>query len=221
MSQLDVQSLPLPLPRRRGRPVGSDSAETRNQILRAARQVIIERGYHAATFQAISVAAGLSRPTLHYYFASREEIYGTLVADAASVMADCVAQARRSDTLLGQLSALVSAMHEADIRDRNQIAFLVSGLLEATRNPDLQADASAVLRDFLVSALTDATARGELSADSAVEPIADMLHALLWGVGFHAGFVGDGDMRLITKQLGRVLSHGLLSGVPRHAEPVD
>ena len=60
-----------------------------------------ERGYHAATFQAIAMAAGLSRPTLHYYFASREEIYGMLVADASGVIADCIGEAKRKDTFLG------------------------------------------------------------------------------------------------------------------------
>lgn len=158
MPQLDAQSLPPP--RRRGRPVGSDSAETRSAILRAARQVIIERGYHAATFQAIAVAAGLSRPSVHDYFSSREEIYGTLMADAACVMADCIGEAKRKDTLLDQLAALGAAMHEADIGDRHQIAFLVSARLEATRNPELLADTGAVLRDFLESLLTEAESGG-------------------------------------------------------------
>jgi AcrR family transcriptional regulator len=217
MPQFDGQSLPAR--RRRGRPVGSDSAETRNRILKAARQVIIERGYHAATFQAIAMAADLSRPTLHYYFASREEIYGKLVADAAGVMADCIGEAKRKDTLLAQLTALVAAMHEADFRDRSQSAFLVSARLEATRNPELEVGTGDPLRDFLESLLGDAQSRGELAADAVVTPIADMLHAMLWGVGFHAGFVAEqADMELITKQLSRLLSHGLLSDV---SEPVN
>jgi AcrR family transcriptional regulator len=33
---------------------------------RAAREVINERGYEAANFQAIASRAGLSRPTMHY-----------------------------------------------------------------------------------------------------------------------------------------------------------
>jgi AcrR family transcriptional regulator len=211
MPQLDGQSLPG---RRRGRPVGSDSAETRSRILNAARQVIIERGYHAATFQSIALAAGLSRPTLHYYFGSREEIYEALVADAAGVMSDCIGESRRKDTLLEQLTALLEAMHAADFRDRSQSAFLVSARLEATRNPDLKVGAGAVLHEFLESLLEDAKSRGELAAGTVVTPIADMLSAMLWGMGFHAGFVAEqAAMGLITKQLGRLLSHGLLGGV--------
>jgi AcrR family transcriptional regulator len=213
MPQLDGQSLPAVS--RRGRPVGSDSGETRNRILRSARKVINERGYHAATFQAIAVAANLSRPTLHYYFGSREEIYGALVAEAGGVLADCIGEAKGKNTLLEQLTALVVAMHEADLRDRSQVAFLVSACLESTRNPGLQVEACDVLRNFLRSSLGEAKSRGELSADAVVTPIADLLHAMLWGVGFHAGFVGSqADMRLITKQLMRLLSHGLLGPAP-------
>src|SRR5881628_2593393 len=107
--------------RRRGRPVNSDSVETRHRILRASRQVINERGYQAATFQAIAVAAGLSRPTLHYYFASREEIYQSLVVEAGALVAELAERAQRSGTLATQFTALVEAVREADARDRSQI----------------------------------------------------------------------------------------------------
>jgi AcrR family transcriptional regulator len=211
MPQLNGQSLPVGRRRRRGRPAGSDSAETRNRILRAARQVITERGYHAATFQAIAMAADLSRPTLHYYFDSREQIYGMLVAEAGDVMADCIDAARRKDTLIEQLTELVSGMLDVDGQNRSRLAFLVSARLESTRNPVLQVGTSGAVLNFLESLLGDAKSRGELAADESVTPIADMLHAMLWGVGLHAGFIDSrADLGLITKQLTRLLSHGLL-----------
>jgi AcrR family transcriptional regulator len=213
MPQLDGQTLPV-VRRRRGRPVGSDSAETRSRILSAARQVISERGYHAATFQAIAMAADLSRPTLHYYFDSREQIYGVLVEEAGHVMADCIDAARRKDTLIEQLTELIWGMLEVDSRDRSRLAFLVSARLESTRNPVLQVGTSGALLNFIESLLGDAKARGELAADMSVTPIADMLHAMLWGVGLHAGFIdSQADLGLITKQLTRLLSHGLLNVV--------
>jgi len=95
--------------RGRGRPIGADSAETRARILRAAREVINERGYEAANFQAIASRAGLSRPTMHYYFHTREEIYDCLIAEAYSIVADCIAQAKSQDTLLNKLSTFVTA----------------------------------------------------------------------------------------------------------------
>ena len=103
----------MPPGRGRGRPVGSDSAETRARILRAAREVINERGYEAANFQAIASRAGLSRPTMHYYFRTREEMYDCLIAEAYSIVSDCIAQAKREDTLLKQLATFVAATHRS------------------------------------------------------------------------------------------------------------
>ena len=218
MPQLDAKSLPVGR-RRRGRPTGSDSAETRNRILRVARQVISERGYHAATFQAIAAAADLSRPTLHYYFDSREQIYAMLVDEAGDVMAECIDAARRKDTLIEQLGTLVSGMLEVDRFDRSRLAFLVSARLESTRNPILELGASSALLSFLESLLSDAKSRGELAADTFVTPIADMLHAVLWGVGLHAGFIdSQAGLGSITKQLTELLSHGLLNAT---VEPTD
>jgi AcrR family transcriptional regulator len=209
MAQCDDR--PIMAARRRGRPVNSDSAETRSRILRASRQVINERGYQAATFQAIAVAAGLSRPTLHYYFDSREEIYQSLIAEASVVIADFIVEAQRPKTLVEQFSALVTAIHQADFRDRSEIAFLVSARLESTRNPELRAYAGDGFGDCLAMLVAAARARGELPEDAAVAPVVEMLHAMLLGVVFYAGFVDDAaDMHLITRQLDRMVSHGLL-----------
>ena len=62
--------------------MGADSAETRSRILRVTRDVINERGYEATNFQIIASRAGLSRPTMHYYFHNREAIYASMVEDA-------------------------------------------------------------------------------------------------------------------------------------------
>ena len=201
--------------RRRGRPVDSDSAETRIRILQAARQVIIERGYQAATFQAISLAAELSRPTLHYYFANREAIYSTLVTEASTLVTECIAKAKQHETLVAQLSALVAAINEAERRDRSTAAFLVSARLEANRNPELQYEGGAELRAFLTKLIADAGARGELLEGTDPEPVVDLVQSMLWGIGVYSGFVDDvADMDLITGQLIRLFSHGLLSHVP-------
>src|SRR3954465_2844330 len=101
--------------RGRGRPIGADSAETRARILRAAREVISERGLEAANFQAIASRAGLSRPTMHHYFHTREQIYDRLVAEAYSVVAECIAQAKREEGLLNQLSACVAAANRSGV----------------------------------------------------------------------------------------------------------
>ncbi|MEM9749805.1 MAG: TetR family transcriptional regulator C-terminal domain-containing protein [Pseudomonadota bacterium] len=46
-----------------------------NKILEAARDVIAEFGFHGATIDRVAEAAGMSKPNLHYYFRTKEDLY--------------------------------------------------------------------------------------------------------------------------------------------------
>jgi AcrR family transcriptional regulator len=194
--------------------VGADSAETRARILRAARDVINERGYEAANFQAIATRAGLSRPTMHYYFHTREEIYDCLVAEAHGIVADCIAQAKREETLLNQLSAFVAAAYRSGFTDRSMMQFTVTARLEPHRSPSLRENPGSVVsavHRFYTSTVDDAISRGEIPADVDAAAVVNMLLAMFLGMGFYAGFIVDhNDMAVIAKQLHRLMAHGLL-----------
>jgi AcrR family transcriptional regulator len=194
--------------------VGADSAETRARILRAAREVINERGYEAANFQAIASRAGLSRPTMHYYFHTREEIYDCLVAETYSIVADCIAQARCEDALLNQLSAFVAAAYRSGFADRSMMRFTITARLESHRAPSLRENPGPVVsavQAFYASMVEEAMARGEIPADTDADAVVNMLLAMFLGMGFFAGFIVDhNDMAVIAKQLHRLMAHGLL-----------
>jgi AcrR family transcriptional regulator len=200
--------------RGRGRPIGSDSAETRASILRAAREVINERGYEAATFQAIAQRAGFSRPTMHYYFHTKEQVYDSLQAEAYSIVSDCIAQAQRQDTLLKQLATFVAAAQRMDLGDGSMMRFVIASRLEHHRNPTLRgspapaADAVAAFYRWMVE---DAMRRGEIPAHTDAPAVVNMLFAMFWGMGFFAGFVHQPeDVAAIAKQLGKLFVRGLL-----------
>ena len=64
-------------PRRRpGRPPGHDPRrpERREHILAAACRAILERGFPSTRIADIAAAAGVSTGTVHYYFATRDEV---------------------------------------------------------------------------------------------------------------------------------------------------
>lgn len=206
--------------RRRGRPVGADSAETRSRILDAARHVITQHGYQAATFQAIAIEAGVTRPSVHHYFASREQIFHVLADEGrAAFTAQCVAAVQDHDTLRTQVAALMAVLCEAEQTHRPQVAFLVVARMERLRNTELNTWSDAGLDRLLKGIVRDAVDRGELPAGIAVEAVADMLQSLIWGLGFYAGFIDvAADMTPIHTLLDRALSHGLLAAArPRSA----
>ncbi|MCP9272484.1 TetR/AcrR family transcriptional regulator [Mycolicibacterium arenosum] len=206
--------MPYTATRGPGRPPAAKAAETRERIVRAAREVFSELGYDAATFQAIAVRADLTRPAINHYFASKRVLYRDVVEKTNEmVVAAGMEKAQGQTALLKRLSAFFSAAMQADSRDRSAAAFLVTSVLESQRHPELSRDEHNSLktsRAFVTWAVTDAIERGELTTDTDVPTLVEMLVAVMWGMGFYAGYVGGHDeLGTIVDTLERLLANKL------------
>jgi len=139
MSYGKILTMPHTASRGPGRPPAAKAAETRERILRAAREVFSELGYDAATFQAIAIRADLTRPAINHYFASKRLLYREVVEQTnALVVSTGMAKAQNQTSLLGRLSAFFSAAMQAESEDRSAAAFLVTSVLEGQRHPELR-----------------------------------------------------------------------------------
>ncbi|MCI4673886.1 TetR/AcrR family transcriptional regulator [Candidatus Mycolicibacterium alkanivorans] len=184
-----------------GRPPAAKAAETRERIMRAAREVFSELGYDAATFQAIAIRADLTRPAINHYFASKRLLYQEVMEQTNGMLIESAVQhSQRESALAGRMRAFLRAAVEAQGEDRSVAAFLATSVLESQRHPDLNQEDNESLtftRGFVTSAIKDAIEGGEIRPDVDVDAAAEMLMAVMWGLGFYAGFVGDQE-RLIT-----------------------
>ena len=180
-----------------GRPPAAKAAETRERIVQAAREVFSELGYDAATFQAIAIRADLTRPAINHYFASKRVLWREVVEQTnALIVSAGRARAQGETGLLARLSAFFTVAMQAESEDRSAAAFLVTSVLEAQRHPELSTDEHDSLRasrEFMAWAVDDAIKRGELATDTDINHLVEMLVAVMWGMGFYAGFVGDHD----------------------------
>ncbi|ANW68113.1 TetR family transcriptional regulator [Mycobacterium sp. djl-10] len=197
-----------------GRPPAAKAAETRERILQAARQVFSELGYDAATFQAIAIRADLTRPAINHYFASKRILYQELVEQTNKVVATAGAErAQEAGSLVERLVAFVEAAIKVDEKDRSAAAFLVTAVLESQRHPELNQaknDSLETSRQFVRWAVNESIGSGELRTDTDVQSLVEMLVAVLWGMGFYAGFVADQDgLERITDQLKLLLRQKL------------
>lgn len=213
-------TVPYTASRGPGRPPAAKAAETRERIIGAAREVFSELGYDAATFQAIAVRADLTRPAINHYFANKQVLWREVVAQTnALVVGAGLTRAQDESNLIARLSAFFSAAMQADSRDRSAAAFLVTSVLESQRHPELTSDEHDALknsRDFVAWAVNDAIARGELAADTDVHHLVEMLVAVLWGMGFYAGFVGDNDdLEAVVHKLELLMAAKLWSFPPQ------
>ena len=196
-----------------GRPPGTKSARTRERIIGAARDVFSAVGYDAATFEEIAARADLTRPAINHYFPNKSVLYREVVdMTHATVMQTSVARAEQETTLLAQIGVFMALVIQAD-PDRSAARFMVTAVLESHRHPDLcepEQDLVARTRAFITKSVKEALERGELDADTPVAGLVDMLLALLWGMGFYAGFAGSIDgLEAAAGQLHRLFGGNL------------
>jgi AcrR family transcriptional regulator len=158
---------------RRRRPGRPRRRTTHDAITRAARDLLAERGFQAATIEAIALRAGVGRNTIYRRWRSKEE----LIADALRELTTDFDQWAEEDLyslLLNWLRDFARAFSDP------LLGRLLAGVLgELQRNPvfaDVYADRVVrPRRQMLLGRLTQARDRGELRADVDVEHVADLL----------------------------------------------
>jgi AcrR family transcriptional regulator len=160
--------------RKRGRPPRTESADTRDRILAAARAEFSERGYEKTSVRGIAKAAGVDSALVHHYFGTKEQVF-----EAAVEVAFAPALIERDTVLDGPVE---------DIGER--MTHVIFGLWEnpVTRAPLLAIVRSAVNNEAaatvfrrLVSAQLLRRIAGELDAPDA-ELRAELAAAQLVGI---------------------------------------
>jgi len=68
----------------------------RRQLLDAAMEVFVARGYHAAAMDEIAERAGVSKPVLYQHFPGKQELYLALLDESVGRLVEAVAAAVRS-----------------------------------------------------------------------------------------------------------------------------
>ena len=68
--------------KRRGRPPRTESADTRDRILAAAREEFSERGYEKTSVRGIAKAAGVDSALVHHYFGTKEQVFEVAISVA-------------------------------------------------------------------------------------------------------------------------------------------
>lgn len=187
---------------------------TRTRILHSARLVFSEVGYDATTFHEIATRAGVTRQAVNYYFDSKPLLFREVVESTTAILSAGVDDAFRAGTLVGQLSAFVDAIMRASAEDRSTMALLVTSVLESQRHPELPSDALAATRAFLTWAVDGAIERGELVENTCAAAVIETLVALVWGIGFYAGFLGADEHQSLMREQLQLLLSGVMAPQP-------
>lgn len=90
------------------RPLTRIQARNRQTILEAALEVFSQHGFRGATLDQIAEVAGLSKPNLLYYFASKEAIHVTLLS---RLMDDWLDPLRKLDPAGDPVAEVMAYVH--------------------------------------------------------------------------------------------------------------
>lgn len=194
--------------RRRGRPPASDSALTRERIVRAAQKVFAESGYEAATFQAIAVDIGLTRPAINNYFASKAALYEEVVDRVSDAVRDGIRVASKAPTLADQVVTFIRVALRAEDSDPSLAAFLVQGVMDVQHLPGGDCQAATLVERFVRTAVACAVRRGEVGDEA--EGLTDMLMGLVWGAAFQIGRGNSERADGMLEQMYEMLDQGLV-----------
>lgn len=106
---------------------GAKKAATRARIASAGLRLFRERGYEGTTLDAIAEAAGISRRTFFYYFASKDEVLlawegaGRVSRELGSALRNAAGQESPLLTALGCLVALTEQYETPEAKDMDRM----------------------------------------------------------------------------------------------------
>lgn len=81
-----------------------------NSIIDAAERVFFQKGYSAAKMEEVAKEAGMSKPSLYFYFQSKEELYMAITFRAFQLLTDIYYQIIRETSELNGADRVIRIM---------------------------------------------------------------------------------------------------------------
>lgn len=148
---------------------GQQVERNREQLLAAARRVFLERGFHAATLDAIAEAAGFSKGVVYSQFDSKADLFLALLERRIEERA---ADNARVAARAASVAELLAAARRATAAEPEWNLLLLEFRVHAARVPELNARYAALherTTERLAAALRDAahgrTARPDVTPE--------------------------------------------------------
>ncbi|WP_431907346.1 TetR/AcrR family transcriptional regulator [Amycolatopsis thermoflava] len=160
-----------------------DHEQRRQLIADAVRRIAADRGLEAVSLGEVAAEAGISKGLVQHYFPSRDD----MLRYATRTLRDRVGdRMRTAQAELPGLRAALIALLPLDDESRTEALVANAFVVRALKDPEIAERfrlGHAQLRDAISAMITAAQADGDLHAD--LDPIreADLLLALVAGLG--------------------------------------
>lgn len=176
----------------------AEELKKKELILKAATTLFANKGYSGTSVREIVEAAGVTKPTLYYYFKNKDDLYNTLMDEAIQIFFDIFdnAAATRGDmrTRLTKVFADIYHSFRENIDFLRLVNSIIYGPRDAVPGYDLKPK-NQQFEECLAQILKDGIAEGELSA-------ADFNRVMLLLVGLLRSL----QVLLVVKPVSQVVS---------------
>ncbi|SFD80667.1 transcriptional regulator, TetR family [Actinopolyspora alba] len=191
--------------------------EARERLLRAAAELITERGWTGVTTRAVAERAGVTAGIVHYHFDSVDALLAeTAVGTMRAATAWLKTALERVSSADEALTTLLAALDSYGGNDPESVLF-VEAYLAATRDPGLRERISAVLTELRTALADRFTEHGITDA----EETAAVVVASLDGLVMHRALNPALTTGTVRPVLRRLLGTEQDGGSDRHDEPSD
>src|SRR4051812_13896898 len=179
---------PAPARRRPGRPPGADRRRPQRleQILEAACRAILDRGFPATRIADIAAAARVSTGTVHYYFATKDEVLVAALTWASGRLFGRIEEPGDADAT-ERLARLLAVAIPYPGPARDEYVLWIELWLRVLHQPDLLArceEVSAQWHGYFHDVVRRGVATGEFAPAAPTDEVAERLVAFVDGVGF-------------------------------------
>ncbi|WP_426031127.1 TetR/AcrR family transcriptional regulator [Cypionkella sp. TWP1-2-1b2] len=165
------------------RPLRRNEIRQQNEalILQAAEKVFAEAGFGGATMQLIADVAGLPKANLHYYFATKEELYRKVVSNIFDIWLHAAESMDNAPGPVEGIGAYIDAKMEISRRHSDGSKVWASEVMHG----------APVIQDYLETTLRDWTAgrvaliQGWIDAGQMAAVNPDHLLYMLWAATQH------------------------------------
>ncbi|MBN2414085.1 TetR/AcrR family transcriptional regulator [candidate division KSB1 bacterium] len=144
---------------------------TRKKIFIVAARLFAEKGYSAVSMREISEQAGLSKPTIYYYFGSKEGIYKELVTTGVSHILSAIESTYSLDLSVKEKLNLILKKFFYACQNFPEFTKFMSNLMCSAEKMDFMVNFRAQTNrkeKFLINLFRQGIRSGEL--DSSLDP---------------------------------------------------
>ncbi len=136
----------------------------RQRIVREATRLFALKGYNGVSVREIVEAAGITRPTLYYYFPSKEQLFEHIIAETLGEFRSQLEQAVRSQGSLRERLIQICRVHLDFARCNADNCHLVHSVLFTNESKRVNFDLDEYFRQNM-RMIADVLAEGMASGD--------------------------------------------------------